>query len=617
MRLVYHPFISGLFSQSSPIILAWLRTFCKPQKQKAVTLSVSSLTVSDASVERHTLSPCLSLKVDSTSLSIDCRIGNPEDTMAERNNYQRSKLDSSVDTVDVEVSSGSRSKTSDEQTLAHFGKRQRFRRNFNFLSVVGLTSTLMLSWEGALAGFQAVLFNGGPTGIITTFPIVFAGVFMQTLVMAEMSSMIPLSGGQYNWVAILSPPRFSNFLSYVTGWIITIAWQAAVAALSWLASNMIVSLASFNYPDYGVQHWHATLIFYAIIVLGILVNTYLGRIFPTLESFAFLIHCIGFFVILVVMVYLAPKTPSKEVFDNYINGGGFSTTAQSVFVGSIPVAFGFNGIDAAAHIAEEIENATRVIPKAMIASIVLYFLMGYTVCILVVFCSRVEDVLTDSFSFPIITIFGNITDSKSGTSALVSLIILVLICGVCGLLATASRMLWAFAREDGVPFSSYISRIEPRTQLPIFSIGVTSALSLLLALIGLGSEAAFNALSGLTVAGFYSAFIVSASTMLWRRCTTPTANIPWGPFRLGKAGVPVTLAALAYSVVGLVFSFWPPVAQVDAKSFNWSLVVYLGVLTGAMGWWGVRARKTYKGPKMEISSQQWLELFERGDWRES
>lgn len=28
-----------------------------------------------------------------------------------------------------------------------------------------------------------------------------------------------------------------------------------------------------------------------------------------------------------------------------------------------------------------------------------------------------------------------------------------------GILATASRMLWAFAREGGVPFSGYIARV--------------------------------------------------------------------------------------------------------------------------------------------------------------
>lgn len=182
---------------------------------------------------------------------------------------------------------------------------------------------------------------------------------MQTLVMAELASMyvlrvlhihrltwrrIPLSAGQFNWVAILSPPGISNFLSYLTGWIVTIAWQAACAAPTFICSNMIVALASYSNPDYDVKNWHAALIFYAIIALAVLVNTYLGRLFPSIESLAFLLHVVGFFIVLIVVVYLAPKTDPSTVFDNFINGGGFPTTAQSVLVGSVPVMFGFNGM---------------------------------------------------------------------------------------------------------------------------------------------------------------------------------------------------------------------------------------------------------------------------------
>jgi choline transport protein len=161
-------------------------------------------------------------------------------------------------------------------------------------------------------------------------------------------------------------------------------------------------------------------------------------------------------------------------------------------------------------------------------------------------------------------------------------------------------MLWAFAREDGVPLSRFVSRIEPRTALPLYSIGVTATVSILLGLIPLGSTTAFYALTGLTVGGFYSAFMVSAWVMLWRRLTTPPSNIAWGPFRLGKFGVPITLLALFYSFIGWFFSFWPPTAIVTAKTFNWSLVVYFGVMALSMTYYGVRARHTYTGPKMEI-----------------
>lgn len=185
----------------------------------------------------------------------------------------------------------------------------------------------------------------------------------------------------------------------------------------------------------------------------------------------------------------------------------------------------------------------------------------------------------------------------------------MLIFGSIGILAAGSRMLWAFARESGVPGSKYIGRVESQSQLPLYSILVTAIVSILLGLIGLGSSAALNALTGLAVAGFYTAFIIAASMMLWRRLTMPAAKMPWGPFRLHAFGIPITILSLIYSVIGVVFSFWPPVAEIDKATFNWSVVVFLGVILLSIGWWAIKARKTYTGPKVEISSQQWMDLF--------
>ena len=144
--------------------------------------------------------------------------------------------------------------------------------------------------------------------------------------------------------------------------------------------------------------------------------------------------------------------------------------------------------------------------------------------------------------------------------------------------------------------------MDSKTALPLWSIAVTATVNLLLALVPLGSTTAFNAFTGLTVAGFYSSFIISASVMLYKRLTTPRSDILWGPFRLGIAGVPITVIAIAYSVIGMFFSFWPPTASVTAATWNWSLVVYWGTMLMALLWWRIRARHYYTGPKIELDS---------------
>ncbi|KAF2279837.1 amino acid transporter [Westerdykella ornata] len=491
----------------------------------------------------------------------------------------------------------------DEEIMAHFGKRQQFKRNFGLISILGMACTLMLTWQGSVANLLPPLLNGGPTGAIIAFPLVIFGVLCQVLVMAEMASMVPLAGGEYNWVAVLAPQNLSNFLSYTVGWVTVIAWQAACASVTWINTLLILVVAGINYPQYNMQMWNAVLTFWALVVLSVFVNTYLGRAFPSIEAMVLILHIVGFFAILIVLLYLAPKNPSEAVFNSFFNGGGFSSTAQSVIIGSVTIMYSFNGVDGATHMAEEIENSAVVIPRAMVLSVFINGLTGYAMLIAVCFCmGPLEELLSGTFPFPFLLILMKITGSTAATTALVcaSIIIITGISGSIGLMATASRMLWAFAREDGVPFSRYVSRVERRTALPLYSIGITATISILLSLITLGSTTTFSALTGLTVAGFYSAFMVSACVMLWRRLVTPAEKIAWGPFRLGKLGVPVTVLSLIYSFIGWFFSFWPPTTTVTVQTFNWSTVVYFGVMILSMLYYGLRARHTYTGPKMEI-----------------
>lgn len=49
--------------------------------------------------------------------------------------------------------------------------------------------------------FGIGLLNGGPAGVVYGFIVVWIGSMFQALVMAEMGSMIPVAGGQYNWYA--------------------------------------------------------------------------------------------------------------------------------------------------------------------------------------------------------------------------------------------------------------------------------------------------------------------------------------------------------------------------------------------------------------------------------
>ncbi|CAG8971621.1 hypothetical protein HYALB_00008014 [Hymenoscyphus albidus] len=133
---------------------------------------------------------------------------------------------------------------------------------------------------------------------------------------------IPLGGGPFKWVTILAPPWCKKFLSYLAGWLTVIAWQALVAGIAIISTSLFQSLLILNSLDYTQQRWHATLLFFAVLAFALFINTYLGRVLPQIESLMLFFHIMGFFSVLVPIVYLAPKKSWREVFTTFMDGGG-------------------------------------------------------------------------------------------------------------------------------------------------------------------------------------------------------------------------------------------------------------------------------------------------------
>ena len=495
--------------------------------------------------------------------------------------------------------------TRDESVMAKWGKRQQLNRNFTLLSIIGLTTTLMITWEGIVNAFQAGLENGGPAGLVYGFLVTLTGVFSQAFVMAEMGSMIPLAGGQYNWVSVLAPASCSKYLSYLTGWMSVIGWQAITCTTLYLAATMIQGLLIQNDPSYIPQRWHGTLIGYAVLAFSLFINTYLATHLPKIESVVLLLHVFGFFFVLIPLVYFGPHGDPSTVFKHFLNEGHLPNQVLSFFIGLTTSMIAFVGLDAAAHMAEEIEDAAVVIPRSMIASVVVNGALGFSIIIAVLFClGDQEAALNTPTKYPFIEIYTQAVQSKAGGSAMTAVIIWAMIFANVGLLAAASRMLWAFAREKGLPGHKYLARVEPKTRLPIWAIVVTVVNNLLLSLIEIGSTVAFNAFLSLAIAGFYSSFLISATVLLLYRLRTPPSTIPWGPFRMGRFGTPVTIFSIVYSVQGVFFSFWPPDSHVTLESMNWSAVVYAGVIGISLVFWFTHGRKVYKGPLVELTVMQ-------------
>ena len=79
-----------------------------------------------------------------------------------------------------------------------------------------------------------------------------------------------------------------------------------------------------------------------------------------------------------------------------------------------------------------------------------------------------EIVFVASFHMAVLTIvlpqFYNVTQSTAASTALTALIFVLLIFGTINQVTTSSRQLWSFARDNGLPWSPFLSRVQSGTQ---------------------------------------------------------------------------------------------------------------------------------------------------------
>ena len=107
--------------------------------------------------------------------------------------------------------------------------------------------------------------------------------------------------------------------------------------------------------------------------------------------------------------------------------------------------------------AEEVENASLNVPRAMWWSYVFNAIMGTIMLITMLFCIGPLDEAVESDA-PYIVLFNN--TGSTGVSLLLTILLFILIfSGNVTALATTSRELWAFARDRGFPFSKWISHV--------------------------------------------------------------------------------------------------------------------------------------------------------------
>ncbi|KAF8846794.1 amino acid transporter [Acephala macrosclerotiorum] len=483
----------------------------------------------------------------------------------------------------------------DGRDMNRMGKLPQLRRTFRFPSIFGYSVVLGATWEFSLVIVALSLTNGGTAGGIWIFLTVCVGMFFVVLSMAEMASMAPTSGGQYHWVSEFAPPKHQKFLSYLVGWFAVIGWQAAMASIAFACAQQFEGLIALNLPDYVIKGWHGTLLSIGVAAFAIVWNTVLVRKLPLLEGVIVILHVFGFFAFIVVLWVMAPRSDPKVVWTDFQDNGNWGNIGLSCLVGMTGPVITLIGADSACHLSEELKDAAWVLPRSMVATAIVNYIMGFVMTVTVMSTlGDVNSILSTTTGQPYIQVVLNATQSRVGTSIMTAVVAVLLLFAAVNLVTTSSRQLFAFARDKGLPFSNVLAYVRPGWDIPLNAVLTTLAITTLISLIIIGSSIAFNVIVSIGQVGTVASYIVAISCIARKRLVKEPL-LP-SRFSLGKAGLTINLIALAFLVLAFVFPFFPAQSHPNAAEMNWNILVTGFTMGVALIYYVFRARFTYRGP---------------------
>lgn len=484
--------------------------------------------------------------------------------------------------------------------------------------MLGFASTCIASWEGIFTYLNFILIDGGTPLLFWGF---FATATCMTLVyasLAEMSSMSPTAGGQYHWVSEFAPRKYQKVLSYYSGWLTAVGWQVYLASVCFLVGTTIQGLITLNNVNYGYERWHGTLLAIAVVLFSISFNTVFASKLPMVgkissqvyelvayadipsEAVALVVHVSGFLAIVITLWATAPRRTAADALLNFTNEGGWSSTGLSAMVGLLAPTAVLVGYDCSVHMSEEIRDASIVLPRAIMGSVILNVSILFVVIITICFTlGDPAEALASPTGYAFIQMFYTATNSLAGASVMTFIIIFMLsICAVSEAAACA-RQIWSFARDQGLPGHRWLSKVSPNWNIPLPGVIVSLTISALLSLINIGSSVALGAITSLGAVATLISYYLTIGCLVHRRLFG--APLPDRRWSLGRWGLAINIGALTILTPLIFFLTWPLSTPVTAETMNWSSIMLAGVFIISTIYYVVQGRKEFTGPVVNVT----------------
>ncbi|OXV08479.1 hypothetical protein Egran_03758 [Elaphomyces granulatus] len=503
----------------------------------------------------------------------------------------------------------------DARLLERIGYKQELRREFSMWSTLSYAISILGVLGSVPATFGPPLAAGGPATAVWCW---FIGSCMAMCIgssVAELVSAYPTAGGMYFVTKHVVPENHVAIFSWIQGWCNLLGQTAGVSSVAYSVSQMLLACASMNsaFRDgkYSYSPTAAETVILSIALLCVMVLASVG--------------------ICVAILLLTPeKQSAKWVFTHVTNGSGWGSKIFSFFLGFISVTWTMTDYDGTTHMSEETYDAAIRGPIAIRTAVLVSGIFGWMLTITMCFCiNDLDSVLHTATGLPAAQIFLN-AGGKAGGTIMWSFAILVQFFAGCSAMLADTRMVYAFARDEALPFSkldpsqgslvdeslTYISRnlakVNAYTLTPVNAVWFVVFFSICLNCIAIGSTQTVTAIFNVTAPALDLSY---ASVIFAHQLYKDRVNFIEGPFTLGRWRTPVNIISITWVLFISVILFFPPSKPVTPSNMNYAICVAAFIAIFSLSWWWLSARRKYVGPRTKeffqaIGTEDYDEIYE-------
>ena len=495
----------------------------------------------------------------------------------------------------------------DAAQLARFGYGQELRRVLNLFENFAVAFCYISPVVGIYSLFVLGVGSGGPR-YIWLLPIVVLGQLFVALVFAELGSHYPIAGALFQWGKNLIGPSYGWWVGWIYGWALIMTVASVDTGLIIYAGPLINNIVhtAINSADPNQILIGTILLILVQLAFNVGGVNFLGRI----SQIGVYFEIIGTFGIAIMLAI----TGFHHGFDYLFTTQGAENAATSplgvdfggkwwlgaAFVAVLAHVYIFYGFESAGDVAEEVVQASKRVPRAIISSLLTagvtsFVLVGALILTIPSGAKGLSNTVTGGVPF---LISSNVSSQAIQDIALFVVCFAFFSCGLA-IQAAAARLIYSYSRDRALPASGTLSTVSPRFRTPVNALLVASVIPALFAVLArftpssnitiafITIPAKVNALFLLVsfaVSGIYLSFLLVVIAALIARLRGWQAQ---GAFRLGAWAIPVMVAGCIWLLAMLVNILLPSgITSPRGALFNYDwitlVVVVIIVAIGAV-----------------------------------